>query len=222
MAALFMARHCSSANGAVRLRRDRRSHGKLAVDGLETGHQCPRETARLFEVSAHQRSQGDGSRVDRISALSTRVLSGGTDVVQSGRAGTRPSVSAGSMEQPRRHSVHCRNPRHSLDDVLCDQRRVYGRILDALPSRLHRENLSAFRRLAACLVTQSDLTPLLRNGPSLFERNQFETLSFGFRAYFDLLTLLIAQPIGGETTVVEFLACGDQVERIRASSGRPL
>jgi len=61
-------------------------------------------------------------------------------------------------------------------------------------------------------VTQSDLTPLLRNGPSLFERNQFETLSFGFRAYFDLLTLLIAQPIGGETTVVEFPACGDQVE----------
>jgi len=77
-------------------------------------------------------------------------------------------------------------------------------------------------------VTQSDLTPtgvlasLLRNAPNLFERNQFETLSFGFRAYFDLLTLLIAQPIGGETTVVEFLACGDQVERIRASSGRPL
>ena len=143
MAVTFVSLHCPPANGAVRRRRDRRSHRSLAVGGLENGQPCLRKTARRFEVRAHQCSQGGGWRADRIGAVSARVLSRATDAVHSGGAGTRPPVSPGDLAHTRPHSIHCRDRRRPLDDVLRDQRRVRRRILDALSSRVHRENLSS-------------------------------------------------------------------------------
>src|SRR5437762_11361140 len=52
----------------------------------------------------------------------------------------------------------------------------------------------------------------LRNSSGLWEGAEFETHSFSLGAQFGLLTLLVAQLIGSETTVIEFLTRGDQVE----------
>ena len=53
----------------------------------------------------------------------------------SGGARTRPPVSPGDLAQTRSRSIHCRDRRRPLDDVLRAQRRVRRRILDALSSR---------------------------------------------------------------------------------------
>src|SRR5437762_4545488 len=59
---------------------------------------------------------------------------------------------------------------------------------------------------------QSYGSNLLRNSSGLWEGAEFETHSFSLGAQFGLLTLLVAQLIGSETTVIEFLTRGDQVE----------
>src|SRR5580698_947689 len=99
MAVTLVALHCARASDRVRRWPDRSTHSYLAGGRLENGLPCPRETARLFEVRAHPRSQGGGQSAARVGAVSARVLSWGTDAVHTGGAETRPSVSPSDLAQ---------------------------------------------------------------------------------------------------------------------------
>ncbi len=59
------------------------------------------------------------------------------------------------------------------------------------------------------LLKQPYKQELLRNSPCLFQGNEFEAHGFRFSSQLGFLTFLIAQLIGGELAVVEFLTGGD-------------
>jgi hypothetical protein len=53
---------------------------------------------------------------------------------------------------------------------------------------------------------------LLSNSPGRFEGNEFKAHCLRLDTEFDLLAFVIAQLMGGESAVVELLACDHQVE----------